>query len=155
MTKIKPGMVYRGSNFSQEQLEKLLNTRSTWYYFLRWVHSVSGIVDDLAKIESDPLRQFPSPEGQAFDAKVEVRWKKRGDGYDVLWLGTETFPDEFDLKEVEGDWESEVRNAQLYPETETRLPKGVKTAKQDIQQRYFRDTRTSTIHFIALTVKSK
>jgi len=145
-TETKTAVVCTGSGWSLARLKDLLDTRSQWYYFLRWVDRVSGIQSELPE-------GFPSPEGQAFNAEVEVRWKKRGNVYDLLWLGTETPPDEFDFKVIEGDWESEVRNAQLYPDKETRLPKGVKKTSCNVQQRYFRDKRTSTIHFIALTEK--
>ncbi|GAB4302688.1 MAG: hypothetical protein Fur0025_43640 [Oscillatoriaceae cyanobacterium] len=37
------------------------------YYFLRWPHQVSGIISE--------LEEFPSPEGQMFTSKLELRWK--------------------------------------------------------------------------------
>jgi len=43
----------------------------SYYYFLRWFHKVSGIVDQLPQ-------EFPSPEGQMFNADWELRWKQQG-----------------------------------------------------------------------------
>lgn len=115
------------------------------YYFLRYPDDVSGI-------KKGKPTEFPL-EGQVFDAKTELRWKKKGHQYQVLLLSTED-------KNLEGftplgkNWESKAYDALIYPETETRLPKSVKVPENiNIGQRYFRNPDTATIHFIALTVK--
>lgn len=49
------------------------------YYFLRWFHKVSGIQRALTN-------DFPSPEGQLFNAELELRWKRDDRNYEVLLL---------------------------------------------------------------------
>lgn len=117
----------------------------SFYYFLRSPHQVSGIIQQLPK-------EFPTPEGQAFNHEIELRWKRKGDRYDLLWLGTKKAPSDF--APITGDWVYEDRDALLYPNTETKLPKEVKYPQAlDIGQRYFCDRRTGIIHFTALMVK--
>jgi len=48
------------------------------YYTVGFL-GVSGIVDQLPQ-------EFPSPEGQMFNADWELRWKQQGKGYEVLLL---------------------------------------------------------------------
>lgn len=137
------------SQVSTEELRQLLQTRNSAVYYFRYVDRVEGFCTQLT---SDKL----SPEGQAFDQKTEIRWKQFGDIYDVLWLAIEpeTLPEGFEA--IEGKWCCDDQDLQtkVYPETETRLPRGVPSVPQkiDIKQRYFRDRTTSTIHFTALTI---
>ena len=143
------GFVSQKSDISIGELLRLLKSRSDAQYFLRYVDKVSGfIAQDKLKL-LDTL----SPEGQMFDQNVELRWKQRGDKYDVLWLGIEEPTNDF--KDIAGNWQYENRKALVYPKTETRLPKGIKSGSVNVNvgQRYFRDTCTDTIHFIALRVE--
>jgi alkylation response protein AidB-like acyl-CoA dehydrogenase len=139
------GFVSQKSDIAIVELLQLLKSRSDTYYFLRYVDKVSGF------ITQDKLPDTLSLEGQMFDHKVEIRWKKRGDKYDVLWLGIEEPPKDF--KSIAGSWQYNNRKALVYPETETRLPKGIKYRSDNVGQRYFRDACTNTIHFIALRIK--
>jgi hypothetical protein len=116
-------------------------------YFLRWPHDVSGIIDH-AELERKDLSQ--TPEGQAFNYAAELRWKRNGDRFDLLWLGTQTPASDF--QELPGEWVYEDHQAVVYKKTETRLPKAVKLPHIHIGQRYFRDRQTAIIHFIALRI---
>ena len=113
------------------------------YYFLRYPHTVSGI--------QAGKPQELAPEGQIFDPKTELRWRKTGEKYQVLLLTTEA-------KTLDGftpiprQWVYDDHDAVVYPTTATRLPKPVKVPQKiNLKQRYFRDSETSTIHFIALS----
>ncbi|MCG5057180.1 MAG: hypothetical protein KA714_04035 [Limnoraphis sp. WC205] len=147
--------------YSVDELKELLtqNANSNSYYFLRWVDKVSGIVEELP---SD-FEQNPSPEGQMFNSKLELRWKQKGSGYEVLLLTEgDSLPDKWE-KTIENDceWETEVRDAYLYQPTVTRFPNRFKYPDNfnpdnfKIAQRYFKNKRTSTVHFIALTIQEK
>ncbi|MGJ5632332.1 hypothetical protein [Nostoc sp. CALU 1950] len=116
------------------------------YYFLRWTHKVSKDWE-VAPTETD----FPMIEGQMFNQNSELRWKqKRRDSYEVLLLSVAgEYPD---FERVGEDWQTQDRDAHLYSHTETRFPKGFPSKKLDIAQRYFIDKKTTTVHFVALTV---
>jgi hypothetical protein len=154
-------------------LEKLETSAKPSYYFLRWSHRVSGFwqrrleeFSSLAEDISDRIivnqieAAFPSLEGQMFNSQIELRWKKKKANYEVLLLSAtgsqEDYPD-FHL--VGNDWKVVNRDAHLYAstptQTETRFPK--KFDHQDIKvaQRYFMDSQTATVHFVALTVSRK
>jgi hypothetical protein len=137
---------------STDELKELItqNTaQSPSYYFLRWAHRVSGIETELSK-------NFPSPEGQVFNTALELRWKRQGSGYSVLLL-SDVVDEAEGFRAISGNWESINRAVQCHDSKETQFPKGfhfgadVKT--DQIQQRYFCDRRTATIHFVALTIK--
>ena len=130
----------------QNLISKLANDSS--YYFLRWANRVSGVVK-----EKDP-DSFPSPEGPMFNTDIELRWKqKRQALYEVLLLSSinDDYPD---FEPLTQEWETEDRDAYFYPKTETRFPKSFIYPKElNIAQRYFRDKKTATVHFVALTIK--
>ena len=130
---------------SQEELEALLINLSidSDRYFLKWAHQVSGF-------EKQPS-SFPSPEGQMFNRNRELRWKKRGQGYSLLLLSAKSSEDGF--SPIGQEWEIQDRAAQVYPSKETRFPKGISGGQANIAQRYFIDRRTSTVRFVALTLK--
>lgn len=130
---------------SVDELRELLTQRMDQpsYYFLRWFHKVSGIVDQLPQ-------EFPSPEGQMFNGDWELRWKQQGKGYEVLLLSNADSEPGFIA--VGQNWETQLRQAHLYPSTETRFPKGFTYESNKIAQRYFRDSKTATVHFVALTI---
>ncbi|MFN6559469.1 MAG: hypothetical protein RMY28_006630 [Nostoc sp. ChiSLP01] len=117
------------------------------YYFLRWTHKVSQ------DWRLEPTKDdFPMLEGQMFNQNCELRWKyKREDSYEVLLLSA--VGEYSDFISVGKDWETQDRNAHLHSPTETRFPKGFPAQELDIAQRYFIDKQTSTIHFVALTIK--
>jgi hypothetical protein len=125
-------------------LEKPLNQQN--YYFLRWTHKVSGIVEQLPA-------EFPSPEGQMFNCDRELRWKQQGQHFSVLLLSTTGSEPGF--KPIGQQWETQHRDAHIYPATETRFPKGLSSTNVDVAQRYFMDADTATVHFVALTVAKK
>ena len=128
----------------RDLLKKLSNQRS--YYFLRWPHEVSGIREQLPD-------EFPSPEGQMFNYNRELRWKQQGQHFSVLLLSTTGSEPGF--KPIGQKWETQQREAHIYPATETRFPKGLSSTKVDVAQRYFMDADTATVHFVALTVAKK
>lgn len=132
---------------SVEELKELLAQRSSQssYYFLRWAYKVSGIVAQLPQ-------EFPSPEGQMFNVDWELRWKQYKKGYEVLLLSNAGAEPGF--TPVGQHWETKLRQAYIYHSTETRFPKKFITESVDVAQRYFIDTQTATVHFVALTLSN-
>jgi hypothetical protein len=147
MTLVKKAFVGTKDNLSASELKTLLEHHKgnqNYYYFLRWSNRVSGIVTS--------LEDFPSPEGQMFNADLEIRWKQKGEKYDVLLLSKED-SDYADFDSFAQTWQSEDRSASFYPKTETRFPKGfIYSEKLNIGQRYFKDKSTGIVHFVALTI---
>jgi hypothetical protein len=134
---------------SSEELRNLLKEyyQQPSYYFLRWAYKVSGIVADLPP-------EFPSPEGQMFNTELELRWKQNNGGYQVLLLSQTQPKTASDFTAIGKTWKSGDRPAYLYNTDETQFPKKfIYPNKLTVGQRYFQDAATSTIHFIALTVK--
>lgn len=136
---------------SVEELRVLIDQYASQppnYYFLRWAHCVSGMK---ATLPND----FPSPEGQMFNAALELRWKRQGECYSVLLL-SETLDAAEGFTAIPGDWESINRSAHCHESKETRYPKGFHfgdgVEPGQIQQRYFRDRDTATVRFVALTI---
>ena len=115
------------------------------YYFHRWPHKVSGLVEGDSK-----MIELSSPQGQVFSQSWELRWKQKGEVFDVLLLSTQDFLKEFEVLGQAWSWCD--RPAKLYPKTESRFPKGfVYPDNLDIAQRYFIDKNTAAIRFVALT----
>ncbi len=163
---------------SAEELIKLLEKLSTpsSYYFLRWTHRVGGfwrrrsedpnfisLAEDIhnrlqknivGKLQPQQPEAFPSPEGQLFNSVLELRWQRQQDKYQTLLLSSKNA--ELDFTPIRGKWEFIDQNALVYPFKETRFPKdfNISEVKDLIAQRYFQDSNTATIHFVALTVKS-
>lgn len=136
---------------SVEELRELLTQRSSQpsYYFLHWVHKVSGFVNQLPP----DFPSLPSPEGQMFNADWELRWKQQKKGYEVLILtNTDAKPG---FTSVGQHWDTQLRQAHVYRSNETRFPKEFIAEGVEVAQRYFIDSQTATVHFIALTVSSK
>ena len=130
-----------------ELIEKFA-TEST-YYFWRLTHKVSGIQQQ-PPLETD----FPMLEGQMFNCDYELRWEyKNNELYDVLLLSIAGEDSAFEL--VGDSWQTKDRDAHLYSPTETRFPKSFSTVNLDLKQRYFIDSKTATVHFVALTVEKK
>ncbi|BAY21678.1 hypothetical protein NIES2100_14350 [Calothrix sp. NIES-2100] len=164
---MKPFVVYKKKPLSVQDLLKLITsleklaveklTCEPSYYFLRWTHKVSR---DWKKA---PIEEcFPMIEGQMFNHYYELRWKyKRQDVYEVLLLSKDSdevlissiAKDYPDFAPVGEHWHTQDRDAHLHSPTETRFPKGFPDKKSDIAQRYFIDKQTSTVHFVALTIK--
>lgn len=136
-----------------DEVKKLSNSQEN-YYFLRYSHQVSGICLELPSDRGEI-------EGQMFNSICELRWKKYKSGYEILILSKEKFELEgFGL--LSGNWQIQDNNA-YWNKQEPRFPKGLKFQEKDnqdiepdkimIQQRYFQDSDTATVHFVALTVK--
>lgn len=150
------GYVYSKQSVAVEELKKLLEKLALGesYYFLRSPHLVSGI--------TMTLNDFPTVEGQMFNTTCELRWKKRKSGYDVLILSNSPKPDLKDFQ-LPNNWETSDFNAYLY-ENETKFPKEfvyknlnnekINPQQININQRYFKDAETATVHFIALTLST-
>lgn len=156
---------------SAEDLIQLLETLSVEpsYYFLRWVHCVSGIwkrrtdkykplKDDLSNYirEKNIDAKFPSPEGQLFNSQLELRWKQKGSGYEVLLLSQagncSDYPG-FNL--VGNEWETQKNQAYVHEIAETRFPKKLNYPDHiKIAQCYFMNPETKTVHFVALTLSN-
>jgi len=151
---------------SADKLKNLVNELSKdrqSYYFVRLPHKVSGICMNLPEDED-----FLGFEGQMFNEKLELRWKKQGNGYDVLLLSQEILKsDEFEKIEVEWQisdhtayWYLTYENKQLkqpaqFPKEFLFLDTNGKSIKPEnikIGQRYFQDKKTGTVHFVALTI---
>jgi hypothetical protein len=143
---------------SPEELRSLIQKIASgqpYYSFLRWAHCVSGIIPDLPK-------DFPSPEGQVFGKSFELRWKQlsqgyEAQGYEVLLLHCERAVSDLGLTPVADCWTvSQPLGAYLFDVDETRFPKGLHYPKGlQLRQRYFQDSQTDTIHFVALTYQPK
>lgn len=146
---MKPFVGYQKKPLSVSNLLTLINELKTenTYYFLRWTHRVSGIINE--KVTDD---QFPMLEGQMFNDEFELRWRyKKNTTYEVLLLTTGENHHEF--QELGKNWQVEERNAHFYQKTETRFPKDFDYPKHlNIKQRYFQDKTTATVHFVALTL---
>lgn len=146
MTLAKKAFVGTRENLSESELRLLLDNYkgSQCYYFLRWANRVSGVITN--------LDDFPSPEGQMFNADLEIRWKQKGEKYDVLLL-SEYDNDYQDFDSFPQTWQAETRNAKFYTATETRFPKEfIYPEKLNFGQRYFKDQDTGIVHFVALTI---
>ncbi len=138
-------------NVSESELQQLLNQYKTAKsrYFLRWAHRVSGI--------EDKLSDFPSPEGQMFDRDRELRWRQQGEQFSVLMLSVH---EEEGFTAIAKQWTAKSYNANLYPKTETRFPRGIRVSKEaqdqevNVGQRCFIDAQTATVHFVALIAEN-
>lgn len=173
-------MSFVGTNqqpLSQQELIELLEKVSTTpsYYFLRWKHRVGGFwqrrKQNFPKLEEDISNYtqqtsenhtlsepFPSPEGQLFNSTLEIRWKRQSENYQILILHSQdiqTYFDSIQLKPISGKWETREQKALIHSPKETRFPKKLNTEPLNIAQRYFVDSRTATVHFVALTVRDK
>ena len=151
MSNFIEGFVGRQQVLSADELRQVMLKLATaslpCYYFLRWPHQVSGIISE--------LEEFPSPEGQMFTSKLELRWKTSKAGYDLLYLGIAPPPPNLGFQALDGEWGTLDRPAYRFPATETRFPQGFEhRANPKLAQRYFLDTQTATVHFIALTVEN-
>ncbi|NCJ07622.1 hypothetical protein GS597_14110 [Synechococcales cyanobacterium C] len=124
------------------QLEPF-QTEGSWL-FLKWPHQVSGFCQALPP-------EFPSPEGQLLTPQLELRWKPQGQGYSLLLLSIAGAVPEFEP--VGQTWLTQDHSAFLYPETETRFPRGLRYQALKLGQRYFLDAQTATVHFAALSVR--
>lgn len=171
MNQDSQGYVYSKGTVDLEELKKLLEelTGEKTYYFLRSPHEVSGICMTLPE-------DFPTAEGQMFNANCELRWKRRKSGYDVLVLskseltlaGLKPIFKEYKSSEPK-EWIISDFDASFYnnkPESRTKFPtkfpkgftfKGLENEEIEataisIGQRYFKDKDTATVHFIALTI---
>ena len=151
------GYVYSSKqSVGLEELKKLLEElkQQNNYYFLCSPNAVSGITMTLPE-------EFPTVEGQMFNADCELRWKKQKSGYDVLVLSNSSKPDLKDFEQF-GNWAISDFKAYFY-QNETKFPKEfiylnsnnqkINPQQININQRYFRDKDTATVHFIALTLK--
>lgn len=153
------GYIYHRQFVTAEEINQIIDAvkkasnLSENYYFLRYSHQVSGICLELPKDRGEI-------EGQMFNAICELRWKKYQAGYEALILSKNQFEIEgFDV--LSGEWKICDRNAFWHKE-EPKFPKGFKfkgNSEQDInpddikiQQRYFKNSDTATVHFVALTI---
>lgn len=135
----------------EQSLRQLLDRYSQPgdFFFLRWLHKVSGFTSQ--------LDSQISPEGQLFNATFELRWKKRRQGYDVLWLGLQP-PQNADnsiFTAIDRPWQTDDRLALLHNRKTPQYPNLFiypSELKDQIRQRYFRDGKTGIVHFVALTV---
>ena len=99
-----------------EQLQKLVDScmdKDSWL-FLRWPHKVL-----LRPVNEPPETGFACLEGQAFDKTKELRWKRKGEGYEVLLLSEDG--GDVSLSSIGNDWETKELKAKAYPETETAI----------------------------------
>lgn len=151
---------------SLEELKEFLTDlkQDSNYYFLRSPHQVSGIKPDL------PEDINSAKEGQIFNSQWELRWKRKGAKYELLLLSTVAPKPDWKFEPIgknrkDIDWKTEDRNALLYEANEkisdreirskeTRFPQGFSHNLTQIGQRYFLDSQTATVHFVALTVKA-
>lgn len=144
---------------SLEELKKFLAEikQKQDYYFLRSPHKVSGIESELTEEINS------ATEGQVFNSQWELRWKKNRSSYNLLLLSQENTDICSQFKPISFEWETEDRKALLYEANdtrdreirskETRFPQGFTHTQPKIAQRYFLDSQTATVHFVALTIQ--
>ncbi|MEL6326257.1 MAG: hypothetical protein AAFQ61_05055 [Cyanobacteria bacterium J06626_23] len=141
------GYVSTAEGINLDQLKTLIEKHiiAPHWQFLGWPHSVE-LLDPDQQINPD------CDEGQVFNPNSELRWRRRGQTYDVLLLSI--YSDQTGLTPLAEDWTVQEHNAQFYPRTETRFPKGLGYQEKglDIGQRYFIDSTTAYVQFIALRV---
>ncbi|NJL64360.1 MAG: hypothetical protein HC903_24235 [Methylacidiphilales bacterium] len=157
----------------QELIKKLAEEPS--YYFLRWTHKVSGMRE-----EKPNDKDFPMLEGEMFSHKHELRWKLKHDNlYEILLLTIANKDDEF--IPIGEEWKIEPNDKAKFPfysypaygyrRNETRFPKEFiypeslnvrhgedkqnKSNKPKLGQRYFIDSKTSAVQFVALTLEGE
>jgi hypothetical protein len=147
------GYVYHRQFIAAQDMNKIIDkvkeasNMPDNYYFLRYSHTVSGICLKL-------LPEREEIEGQMFNANCELRWKKYKTGYEALILSKQKVTlDRF--KELSGKWKIVDHKAYWHDVNETKFPKGFifPDEKPNIHQRYFQNSDTATVHFVALTVK--
>lgn len=152
MKESSSGYVYHKQLISNQELQSLINNLSKpqSYYFLRYSHTVSGICINLPTDRGEI-------EGQMFNAVCELRWKKYKSGYEVLILSKQEFTlDAFE--KLSGHWETCDHDAHWHDSDNAKFPKGFifkdvePSKKNSIKQRYFKDSTTAIVHFVALTV---
>lgn len=145
---------------------------SSPYYFLRWPHRVSGLIDQ-STFETEYLPYLTkdlSPVGQVFTQSLELRWERRSrrlaqkpPQYHLLLLrraDSETpFPGFTPLQEHQAviPWKTVDYNAVLPQEggsEGTRFPKGFIVSPEldpkSLRQRHFIHKNTGITHFVAL-----
>ncbi|MBE9063114.1 hypothetical protein [cf. Phormidesmis sp. LEGE 11477] len=131
---------------SLERLEEIVDSCmdvDSWL-FLRWPHRVL-----LRPVSESPETGFDCLEGQAFSQTRELRWKRKGRNYEVLLLSANG--GNASLHSIGSGWQTKELKAKAYPGTETRFPRKVSISNNlDISQRYFIDTKTACVQFVAL-----
>jgi hypothetical protein len=105
-----------------------------------------------------------------FNAERELRWKKQTLGYELLLLSRVEAAPDFGFESISSNgksinWQICDCNAYLHNIDETHFPKGfiykgvngedIDPKTIPISQRYFKDSDTATVHFVALTVSIK
>jgi len=128
-----------------EQLIKRCLTGDTWYC----LRSPEAITFHVGLPKGDSLT---SPEGQVFGQDRELRWKRQSENYTVLLLSNTKIDDQaLQPLDEQQQWLIRDLNANFYPSTETRFPRGVAYPDGlDIGQRYFIDGKTGIVQFVAL-----
>jgi hypothetical protein len=150
------------SVISSDDLKQVLETlpARSRCYFLRWVHKVSGF-------EYEIPADFPSPEGEMLTPEFEVRWKQTPQGYDLLLLAHHGSTPDQTFQALGSSWiASDPLKLHLAPKgtlqssekdrQDTRFPNPfIYPDELELQQRYFQNQQTGTVHFVALTLKLK
>lgn len=147
-----------------DQLKSLLQDlpATSRCYFLRWVHKVSGFSYSLPE-------EFPSPRGEMLTPDFEVRWQRTRQGYDLLLLAHHEPTSEHGFQALNTDFAwitSEPLSAHLSPKgkpqetaerrQDTRFPQPlIYPDDLKLQQRYFCNKSTGTVHFVALIPRRK
>ncbi|MDB9526783.1 hypothetical protein PN498_12355 [Oscillatoria sp. CS-180] len=138
----------QSNDLNQADLEQLIQrclTGDTWYC----LRSPEAITFHVGLPKAGFLSSL---EGQVFSPHRELRWKRQGDEYTVLLLSNTEIQDQA-LQPLgkEQQWLIRDLNANFYPPTETRFPRGITYPDGlDIGQRYFIDCRTGIVQFVAL-----
>lgn len=147
-----PGFVsIQQTPLDQSSLDQLIRrciTGEAWHC-LHWADRtlfVSGLPSELS-----------CPEGQVFNQHRELRWQQQGDRYEVLLLSSTVIVDAaLQALLEEQAWLIQDLNAHFYPETETKLPRGIRYPSDlDIGQRYFIHKETGIVQFVALRGKER
>ena len=149
---------------TSDQLKSLLQDlpAQSRCYFLRWVHKVSGFSYSLPA-------EFPSSKGEMLTPDFEVRWQQTRQGYDLLVLAHHKPMSEYGFQALNKDfaWITlEPLSVHLSPKGKpqdtaekrqnTRFPQPlIYPDDLKLQQRYFQDKHTGTVHFVALTLIAK
>lgn len=149
------GFVGTCDRLSQADLRQLINELSgqakgaSALYFLKWAHEVSGLVSQLPD-------NFPSPQGQLITPQLELRWQQKAGDYNILLLSVAEVNSPYKFEPIaQGlQWETCDRPVLLHDRRVPQYPKAFRYEKilaDQLRQRYFRNTRSGVVQFVALS----
>lgn len=126
------------------------------YYLLQRAEAIT----DWAEGAPDPEEIAAHTQGRVFDKNGEIRWKKVGNGYSLLWLSEKDLPDGF---EPFGEWQTSsaqdyllLGGGETKPWRDTRIPRTLNYPMEwckypRIRVIQYKDIASQTIRFTRYT----